>query len=239
MSVLYLVRHGQAGTRENYDSLSPLGREQSRLLGEYFASRKIGFARAYSGSLARQRATADEVAAALGNAMPEITVDPGWDEFDLDHVYSEMAPHLTAVDAGFRREYEEMQRALAESQGAHAAPVHRRWNECDRKLVRAWVEGHYPYSGESWKAFGARIQGALGRIASLRQEGNAVVFTSATPIGISAAGTLAIEDARAMQLAGVLHNTSFSTFRLRDGAARLFSFNATPHLVDTSHFTFR
>ncbi len=58
MSVLYLIRHGQAGTRENYDSLSELGRRQARLLGEHL--RGIEFAAAYSGSLARQRATAAE-----------------------------------------------------------------------------------------------------------------------------------------------------------------------------------
>ena len=54
MSVLYLVRHGQAGTREDYDSLSHLGRTQARLLGEYFKAQEISFAAAYSGSLARQ-----------------------------------------------------------------------------------------------------------------------------------------------------------------------------------------
>ena len=36
MSRIYLVRHGQAGTRKAYDSLSELGKRQSRLLGEYF-----------------------------------------------------------------------------------------------------------------------------------------------------------------------------------------------------------
>ena len=40
MSVIYLIRHGQAsfGT-DNYDQLSALGREQSAILGSYFAAR--------------------------------------------------------------------------------------------------------------------------------------------------------------------------------------------------------
>ena len=58
--VLYLVRHGQAGTRENYDSLSPLGRQQARLLGEHLRSQGITFEAIYSGALKRQRATAEE-----------------------------------------------------------------------------------------------------------------------------------------------------------------------------------
>jgi broad specificity phosphatase PhoE len=239
LGVLYLVRHGQAGTRENYDSLSPLGQRQARLFGEFFAARNIRFETAYSGSLARQSATAELVRAAMGHAMPDITVDPGWDEFDLDKVYSEMAPHLSAADAVFRREYEEMQRALEANRDAHDAPIHRRWNDCDKKVVRAWIEERYPYRGESWRAFGERIRAALTRIASAAREGNAVVFTSATPIAISAASTLGIFDLRVMQIAAVLLNTSVTLLRMNGTETRLFSLNATPHLSEPSLQTFR
>ena len=232
--MLYLVRHGQAGTRENYDSLSGLGQRQARLLGEYFAAQNIRFDAAYSGSLARQRATAE--AAGLGI---DVAVDPGWNEFDLAHVYSEMAPRLHADDELFRREYEEMQRDVAESQGAHEAPVHRRWNDCDKKVMLAWLEGRYEYSGESWKAFHERVHAALTRLAGAGHEGNVIVFTSATPIGICAASTLQITDIRAMWLTGVLMNASFSTFRLRESEVRLFSFNNSAHLTEPSLRTFR
>lgn len=234
MSVLYLVRHGQAGTRENYDSLSDLGREQARLLGEHFAARNIGFDAVYSGALRRQRTTAE--IAATGAAL---TVDPGWNEFDLAQVYAGLAPHLAADDADFRREYEEMQEAMAVSRGAHDAPVHRRWNDCDKKVVRAWVEGRYEYSGESWPVFVARIHAALGRVIAARHQGNAIVFTSATPIGVCAARTLELEDVRAMWLAAVLLNGSFSTLRVREQEIRLFSLNHAPHLDDPSLRTFR
>jgi hypothetical protein len=88
------------------------------LLGEHL--RGIEFSAAYSGSLARQRATAAE---ALPGA--EILVDPGWDEFDLSHVYQELAPRLIADDEAFRIEYEEMQHAIARQDAA----VHRKWND--------------------------------------------------------------------------------------------------------------
>jgi broad specificity phosphatase PhoE len=239
LSVLYLVRHGQAGTRENYDSLSDLGRRQSRLLGEYFAGQGVRFDAAYSGSLARQRATAEEIRAASGDALPEVIVDPGWDEFDLAHVYTEIAPHLAASDADFRREFEEMQRAVVASQGAHYAPVHRRWNDCDKLVVRSWVESRYPYSGESWQDFQERVVAALTRTISSRHSGNTIVFTSATPIGVCAARMLEITDGRAMWLAGVLLNASYSTFRVRESEIRLFSLNTTPHLDHPELRTFR
>ena len=232
--ILYLVRHGQAGTREQYDSLSPLGREQARLLGEYVRAQNIRFDAAYSGSLKRQRATAEA-------AIPgvPVTVDSGWDEFDLAQVYSEYAPHLRAADADFRREYDEMQIAIEDSRGSHDHPVHRKWNDCDKKVVRAWVESRYAYSGESWPAFVARIHAALSRIADNLPDGNAIVFTSATPIGVCAARTLELQDARAMQLAGVLMNASFSTLRIRGDEMRLFSLNNAPHLTTPELRTFR
>jgi broad specificity phosphatase PhoE len=232
VSVLYLVRHGQAGTRENYDSLSPLGRRQAGLLREYFQSQKIHFDAVYSGSLKRQRATAEET---LPGA--EIMVDQGWDEFDLAQLYSEYAPHLAAEDDDFRREYEEMQAALELSQGAHGHAVHRKWNDCDKKIVWAWIESRYDYSGESWPAFISRVHAAFDRIKPV--EGNAIVFTSATPIGVCAARALDLADGRAMWLAAVLMNGSFSTIRIREDEVRLFSLNNGPHLVEPELRTFR
>jgi broad specificity phosphatase PhoE len=234
LSVVYLVRHGQAGTRENYDSLSGLGHKQARRLREYFASQGVEFDAVYSGSLQRQRATAAETA---GDA--DVTVDPGWDEFDLAQVYSEYAPHLAADDAEFRREYDEMQVAVESSGGAHDAPVHRRWNDCDKKVVRAWVESRYDYSGESWPAFFERVRGALDRLTAAGHAGNVAVFTSATPIGVCAARTLELEDGRAMWMAGVLMNGSFSTLRVHGREIRLFSFNNSPHLDLPELRTFR
>ena len=130
-----------------------------------------------------------------------------------------------------------MQTALAESRGAHDHPIHRRWNECDKKVIQAWIAGRYPYSGESWRVFIARIHAALDRVTHLA--GNAIVFTSATPIGVSAARTLDLADARAMQLAGVLLNASFTTLRIRPNELRLFSLNNSPHLDEPELRTFR
>jgi broad specificity phosphatase PhoE len=226
LSVLYLVRHGQAGTRDNYDSLSDLGRIQARLLGRHFQG--IHFAAAYSGSLARQRATADEVLPGV-----DIRVDPGWDEFDLSHVFRELAPRLIEDDDQFRIDHEEMERAIARQDAA----VHRKWNDCDKKCVRAWIEGRYEYSGESWTAFVERIHAALARV--VQHDGNVVVFTSATPIGIAAAKTLEIADGRAMWLAAVMFNASFTTLRVHGDEIRLFTLNGIPHLNEPELRTFR
>ena len=232
MSTVYLVRHGQAGTRDAYDSLSDLGKRQARLLGEHFVSQGIEFAAALSGGLSRQRQTGEEVGAAFSRAgvsFPSLAIDPRWNEFDLGRVYSEIAPLLCAEDHQFRLEHEKMQEQIRVSDGAHAA-IHRKWLPCDTKLVRAWISGRYAYSGESWQRFCERVASCRFDTGNPQQRENVVVFTSATPIAIWTGMSLDICDDRLMQLAGVLYNASYTMMRLRDGELRLFTFNAAPHL---------
>ena len=150
-------------------------------------------------------------------------------------MYRELAPHLIQDDEQFRIEYEEMQQAIARQEAA----VHRKWNDCDKKCVRAWVEGRYPYAGESWAQFVERIHGALAHVVDRAHQGNVAVFTSATPIGVSAARTLELSDGRAMWLAAVMFNASVTTLRVHAGEVRLFTMNATPHLNEVHLKTFR
>ena len=241
MSTVYLVRHGQAGTRDAYDSLSDLGKRQARLLGEHFVSQGIEFAAAFAGALSRQRQTGEAVSAAFSRAgvsFPSLTIDSRWNEFDLGRVYSEIAPLLCAEDHQFRREYEKMQEQIRVSDGAHAA-IHRKWLPCDTKLVSAWISGRYAYSGERWQQFCERIASCRVDMANSQQRENIVVFTSATPIAIWTGMSLEICDGRLMQLAGVLYNASYTVMRLRDGQLRLFTFNAAPHLSGTGLRTHR
>ena len=232
MSTLYLVRHGQAGTRAAYDSLSVLGKRQARLLGEHFVSQGVQFASACVGALSRQQQTATEVGAAYADAgvsFPAASVDPAWDEFDLSRVYREIAPRLCAEDSEFRREYEEMREQVRVSEGAHAARIHRKWLPCDTKLVEAWIGGRYPYSGETWKQFRERIAACRSKISDARE--NIVIVTSATPVAICTGLSLEISDAGVMRLAGAVYNASYTILRLRKEQLRLFTFNAVPHLA--------
>lgn len=238
MSRIYLVRHGQAGTRQAYDELSPLGRTQARHAGDYLAAQGICFRAALSGSLRRQRETAAEAACAYtarGLEFPEIITDPGWNEFDLDTVYRDISAAIAAEDAQFRREFAELQRLAAD--GSHE--VHRRWSRCDAAIVEAWVEGRYPSRAESWEAFIARVQDRLNALPRLGPDESIVVFTSAIPISIWVAMALGAANDHILPLAGVMYNSAITTFRLHDGALMLFDFNGVPHLPDAALRSFR
>ena len=238
MSSLYLIRHGQAGTRANYDALSDLGRRQAYLLGQYLAAQKVPFKALIAGCLNRQRQTAGEVWRAYreaGVAVPDIVSDPDWSEFDMTAVFSEFAPLLSEADPQFKQDYQELLRKLEDAN----APIHKAWTDCDTQAMRAWMEDRYPCRTESWVAFCRRVLRARQSLSAY-QSGDAVaVFTSATPISIWMASALGLPDSHLLRLAGVLYNSAVTTMRLRDDDLMLFSFNGVPHLNEPHLRTFR
>ena len=238
MSSVYLIRHGQAGLRHSYDSLSELGRRQARLLGECLARQNIRFSAIYSGELSRQKETAREVVRMLeegGIPAPRIKTDERWNEFDLDAVYQAIAPQLAAEDSEFRDEHDELKRMLADDN----SPVHRAWTKCDTAVVRAWVEARYEVHGESWIAFQERICTCLDTLSHVPSGETVAVFTSATPMAVWTGMALGLSGRHVLRLAGVTYNTALTTMRLRDGELMLFSFNGTPHLLEPELRTFR
>jgi broad specificity phosphatase PhoE len=234
LSSVYLVRHGQAGTRDAYDSLSELGQRQARLLGEYFLSQGIEFAAAYSGAMLRQQQTATEVSTAYTEAgvpFPRIIIDDDWNEFDLAQVYREIGPLLCKEDPEFRSEYEEMRQQIKDSAGVHDAEIHRRWRPCDTKIVEAWIAGKFAYRGETWNQFRERVASCRLKLSAASRDANILAFTSATPTAILTGLALDISDGRVRQLAGALLNASYTVLRQRGEHLQLFQFNAVPHLL--------
>jgi len=237
LSSLYLIRHGQAGTRGHYDALSDLGHRQAYHLGQYLAAQKVPFKALISGCLNRQQQTAAGVRQAYrdaGVAIPDIVPEPAWNEFDMTAVFSEFAPLLCEADPAFKQEYDELMRKLEDK----ASPIHHAWTDCDTQAMRAWMEGRFPCRTESWNAFRERILSSRARLG-IHQPGDAIaVFTSATPISLWVASSLGVPEAGMMRLAGVIYNTAVTTFRLRDDDLMLFSFNGIAHL-DPPLRTFR
>lgn len=187
----------------------------------------------------RQRETAQvacDVLTEAGLAAPAVTTDDRWNEFSLISVYRALAKRMMKEDAGFARDIEEMQQAIARDPHTTGGAVGR----CDQAVIRAWIEQRYPdFEGESWASFRSRIQVCAADLSSNHRAEKAIaIFTSATPIAITAGAALGLTEEKMLGMLGVIYNTSVTVMRVRNGDLRLFTFNATPHLSDSQR-TFR
>jgi broad specificity phosphatase PhoE len=230
LSFLYFIRHGQAGSRDNYDVLSELGQSQARLLGEHLVAQEIELEAIYSGNLRRQRQTAEVVCEAFtraGQTVPDIIGDERWNEFSLLSVYRAIARRLMEESAEFARDVEEMQEAIRRDPHTTSGATGR----CDAAVIRAWMENRYTdYEGETWPIFRDRIKECAVQFHAQKNEKAIAVFTSATPIAILAGASLGLTDEKLLDILGVIYNTSVTVMRARGDDLRLFTFNAIPHL---------
>jgi broad specificity phosphatase PhoE len=230
MAYIYLIRHAQAGSRDNYDVLSELGHEQARLLGEHLACEGVNIGAVYAGGMRRQSHTAEiacEVMASKGLSVPSIVTDERWNEFSLISVYRAIAKRMMEESAEFERDYREMQDAIRRDPHTTGGATGR----CDAAVVRAWMSNRYDdYQGEAWSAFRERIQGCGLRLSTNNSDKSILVFTSATPVAILSAASLELSDEKLLSILGVIYNTSITIVRPRESDLRMFTFNSTPHL---------
>jgi broad specificity phosphatase PhoE len=235
---VYFIRHGQGGSRQDYDCLSDVGREQSKLLGAWLARSSVRFEAAWSGRLNRQRETAEQARDAClrdGVSFPLIQVHTCWDEFDLDAVYRGIGPQIARHDNEFRRQVNDLEEQAMDA----SSSVHRTWAKCDTTLVRAWIDGCYEFAGESFEAFVSRVRGGVEVFDIGGPNRNVAVFTSATPTAVWAGMALELDGRKIMQLAGVTYNTSMTVIRVDRERVRLFQFNTVPHIEIAELLTHR
>jgi broad specificity phosphatase PhoE len=214
VSSILLVRHGQASFgAADYDNLSAVGHEQSRVLGAALAARGVVPDVVVAGEMRRHAQTATGVLEGAGWAA-DIAVDPGWNEFD----------HLQVLAVHDRP-------TTVEGESEKAA--FQRWFE---EATLRWTSGdHDEAYDESFAAFTSRVEAALGRlVAALPRKGTAVVLTSGGPVAWACATLLAdATDARTdlwLRLNPVSVNTGASTVVCGARGTTLVSFNAHDHL---------
>lgn len=220
MSTIYLVRHGQAsfGT-DNYDQLSATGREQVRLLGEYFAGLGEPIDRIYSGSLRRQTETAEIIAAAFGTSAPSIAIEPAFDEYDSDVILHTFARSLTPEQ-------------LADAGWPELRTDRRKFQFFLERAARAWVEAQIEAEEMMpWRSFHGRITSAMTNI--MRTEGRSktlLISTSGGVIGTLVANVMGLSNHIGIELNWAIHNASITRLIYSADKVSLSMFNALPHL---------
>ena len=233
--MIYLIRHSQAGPRGNYDELSSLGEQQAQLLGQHFAQQQMRFDMIYTGRLQRQLHTAKIVNERL-LAPTQISTDERWNEFKLGEVYQSISQRLCEESESFANDLSEMKARLSHNAYAMSGAISR----CDRTVMKAWLENRYPAdTHETWVDFKRRVGEVFAQLIQHPPQENIAVFTSATPIAIAAGMILQLSDEKTLELAWVMYNSGLTTLKQREASFRLYTLNATPHLLEETTKTFR
>jgi broad specificity phosphatase PhoE len=168
MTAVYLVRHGQASFgAADYDTLSPVGHQQAAVLGAELRRREVDVHAVWSGTLRRQRGTADACLEAAGLDLP-VREDPRWNEYD----------HLGLVPSG--------------QPAGDLAEASRNFQHKLDEAIEAWMTGdHRNGSTGTWVEFSGGVRAALAEVfADLAKSTAALVFTSAGVISAICAALL-------------------------------------------------
>ncbi|HYP08944.1 MAG TPA: histidine phosphatase family protein [Bryobacteraceae bacterium] len=232
MSVLTLVRHGQASyMAEDYDRLSALGEEQARKLGEFWVRHGIHFDLCYHGPAKRHRKTA-EIALPAGT---EMRVVAEIDEFDAFRVMQLMVPRLVESDPAIRAMHDDFRANQQSPEGG------RKLQKLFEAVSRCWCSGEYDMPEvESWTQFKARVRAGVEQIRLEAGSGkNVVAITSGGPISATVADVMNLPPLVAIELLWLSRNCSFSEFLFSGDRYSMHSFNSIPHLDDRRLVTYR
>jgi len=221
MSVIYMIRHGQASfDGDPYDRLSELGRTQCGILGEHFSRMGIRFDAAYSGSLRRQKETAENVLERMEyRKAPDVKILSQLNEYDSQVIIASQLPAMISEDP-----------TLAED--ARRMSERRSFQRVFEGAMLRWVSGLHDNEGvETWPLFSSRVQKAIGRIMEENGRKKTVaVFTSGGPICATVQMAIGVSGEVAVRLNWQVRNTSVSEFKYNDEGIFLASFNWVHHL---------
>lgn len=213
MSRIYLVRHGQASFgSHDYDRLTPAGVTQCEQLARHWRviGRQVDLV--FSGSLRRQRESADafaRAAAEAGGTAAAVWPLAGFEEYDHDALLAAQARQPSTLPNGEERR-----------------DFHRRLSA----LLAAWTEGSLA-GVETFAAFRDRCAGALSRLlAEIGRGRQAVLFGSAGSLAAAMQPALGIGDRELMRLKLNFYNTGVSSLLFDDRSVTIESLNSVAHL---------
>lgn len=230
MSVLTLVRHGQASfLAEQYDQLSAVGEEQARRLGEFWGRQGLRIDEIYAGPRVRQKRSAELAVAAArqaGLTLPDPVVLQDLDEYDLHGLVHHLAPELVRSRSDFAGLVAQFRSSTGEQE------KFRSFQQMFEVLLEHWqslAETHPEL--EAWPAFCQRVDRALLAIRNAPGRGRRVVlFTSGGFIGSAVQRTLSGPERTALELSWRIRNGSMTEFVFTRDRCTLDCFNTVPHL---------
>lgn len=212
MGTLTLVRHGQASFgAADYDQLSPLGHQQSVLLGEYFRHKGQVFDAVLTGSLKRHAQTWAGIAeGAQWAAPPAPLVWPGLNEYDAEAVITAIHPQPLAkpdTPEAYRHHFRLLRDGLTQ-----------------------WMAGVVtPRGMPSYNDFRAGVVAALDHVRS-HCSGNVLLVSSGGPIATAVGHVLGTTPETTIELNLRIRNSALTEFAFSARRHMLLTFNTLPHL---------
>ncbi len=225
MPSIVLVRHGQASFgADNYDKLSDLGRRQAAAAGLQLLRSGVKPDRVYSGTLERQKDTAELALGSMGHSA-SVTNLPAFDEYDSSNIFAAFLPSVLAEHPDIR------DRITPEDYGLlHDRSVFQR---LFFPVMRRWIEGS-EVNGETyepWSEFQRRVVAGLDQVsAALNDDECAVVFTSGGVISASMTHALGMESTRSPEFNWRTANASITSFVRTARGIELEGYNNYSHL---------
>ena len=212
MSMLYLVRHGQASAgTDDYDRLSTLGQTQAELLGDWWAKQGFMPDTTAHGSLLRQRDTARLALNAIAVEQTP-TEHTGLNEYDHD-----------VVDATY-------------GLGAKSDNPDTLTFDDYLALMRRWQNdeaGEPNHQAEPWLDFYNRGWKSIKELHSKASDRKThVYFTSGGVIASAVSVVLNLDFVHTIDAIWRIRNSSITTLHFDGENARLVDFNTVPHLQE-------
>jgi len=236
MSLLFLVRHGQASFHaEDYDQLTARGVEQARRLGLHWAELNLIFDHVYLGPRRRHRQTLEALAAVYhehGLAWPAPVELAELDEHSGQDVLTRSLPDLMQRDP--------LIRALKEKFRRDSATAQRDYLRTFQQVTRMWVRRELDLPDlEAWHEFRSRVQRGLAKLTDVTGNRKKVLaITSGGPVAVAMGQALNLDDEKTLELSWMVRNAACTEFLFSRGRFSVVTFNGLPHLADPSLVTF-
>lgn len=242
MSIIHLIRHGQANSQgENYDLLTSLGKNQSFALGKYMAYNGELPDRIVTGTLRRHLETADwfmkGVVSEVGDLEKYKTDsfvcrDSGWNEFSPEP-WNSLAKLLVSDKPEFARILSQFYKVKTRG-GIRSAALFYKLTE---EILKFWRENVIEADGiETYENFETRIFHSYNVLFSSGEQERIFLFTSGTPISLVLNHILR-QKGDPFSWMPWIWNTSVSTFRKVKGEYLPISVNGVPHLTQKTDRT--
>lgn len=223
MSELILVRHGQASFgKASYDKLSERGVEQVKILASHWRDTGEEFDHIYSGTLLRQRETANELLERVKGEPSESVQHPSLNEYNGDPLMRVYLRDHAAAD-GFDVSQWPIKDPRLFQTVFEAATA--KWIKDELEPDSSDTEFEY------WRHFQDRVHSAMDEIMQRHKSGARVlVSTSGGVIAMAMQRVLQFPDEQVITTNWMVHNSSVTRVKYGRGKMSLTQFNNIAHL---------